>query len=67
MTPTTAVTVDCHATTAASCRGVKPRDFKQGQVPPAVPDRCHQGERSATIAPTASPTARITGVEPMLR
>jgi alpha-L-rhamnosidase len=66
MTPTTAVTVACHATTAASCRGAKPSAFKRARSRRRWRTDATSVRPSATIAPAASPPARMTGVAPML-
>ena len=61
-----AATVACHARAAPQIRGVKPSAFnKAGPVGDGAPKR--RGEPEPTTAPAARPTARMTGVEPMLR
>ena len=66
MTPVIAATVACQATAAASCLWVKPSVFNKARSRRRRRTEAASVRPRAAMAPAARPTARITGVDPML-
>ncbi len=68
-TPTTAaiaaIAEACEATVAANCRAVNPRVFNKARSRLCRRTDAIKLRASATIAPTARPAARMTGVAPV--
>ncbi len=59
-TPTTAITVACHATAAANCRRVKPRAFKSAKSRLRRRTDAARVSANPAITPPANPIARTT-------
>ncbi len=65
--PITEMTVACQATAAASCLPTKPSAFSNPRSRLRRRTEAARVRARATMAPSARPAARMTGVEPMLR
>ena len=64
-TPPAAITVDCQAMVAASCRRVKPSVFSSARSRRRRRTDATRARPRAATAPAATPPARITGIVPM--